>query len=71
MALIEIIDNIRENLDHGTSVLGIFLDLSKAFDLVNHDKLLYKLSHYGIRGSTLGWFRSYLSTFGSFSEALS
>ena len=61
MALIEIIDNIRENLDHGTSVLGIFLDLSKAFDLVNHDKLLYKLSHYGIRGSTLGWFRSYLS----------
>ena len=47
--------------DQNEYVLGIFLDITKVFDLVNHDIVFHKLEHYGFRGHALGFLRSYLS----------
>ena len=59
-ALIKITEKIKESIDKGKYGCGIFIDLRKAFDTVNHDILLLKMEHYGVRGSTLQWFKSYL-----------
>ena len=61
MTLMVMINDISKALDDGDSVIGIFLDFSKAFDNVNHRILLDKLFHYGVRGNALNWFESYLS----------
>ena len=60
-ALIEITEKIKESIDNGKFGCGIFIDLKKAFDTVNHSILLKKLEHYGVRGNLLRWFESYLS----------
>jgi hypothetical protein len=61
LALIETTDGIRKLLDQGEYVLGIYVDLTKAFDTVDHDILLLKLNHYGIRGHANKFFKSYLN----------
>ena len=59
--LINITEAIRKALDEKSYACGVFVDLQKAFDTVNHNILLTKLNYNGIRGSALEWFRSYLS----------
>ena len=60
-AILDIVNNIHSNMDNRKYSCGIFIDLKKAFDTVNHEILLTKLEHYGIRGVINSWFRSYLS----------
>jgi hypothetical protein len=60
-AVHDFVSNIHEAFECKKHSLGVFLDLLKAFDTINHNILLTKLSWYGIRGKALDWFRSYLS----------
>ena len=54
-------DDLAQGLDKGEQVDCILLDFSKAFDKVPHRRLLLKLHHYGIRGNTYNWIKSFLS----------
>ena len=59
-AILQLIDQITRAIDTKEITVGVFLDLSKAFDTVNHNILLHKLHHYGIRNTAQKWFRSYM-----------
>ena len=59
-AILELIGNILESKNLKQHACALFLDLSKAFNTLNHDILLEKLDKYGIRGICNNWFRSYL-----------
>ena len=60
-AILTLLESIQKALDDRQFACGIFIDLEKAFDTLSHDILLEKLNHYGIRGISNDWFRSYLS----------
>ena len=57
----DLVSQVLKNQQQNKYTAALFLDLSKAFDPLNHDLLLNKLEIYGVRGIALDWFRSYLS----------
>ena len=59
MAVIEMVDKISAAIDVNDYSVGLFIDLSKAFDTLDHKILFNKLYHYGIRRVALDWFKSY------------
>jgi hypothetical protein len=61
LAINEFQDIIIKNIKNKLCSLGIFLDLSKAFDTLQHEILINKLQHYGVRGIALQWFQNYLT----------
>ena len=54
-------DKLINSLEKGEYVIGIFLDFSNAIDTIDHDIMLQKLSHHGIKDNALNWCSSYLS----------
>ena len=60
-AILELADRILLEMDKGNTPIAIFLDLSKAFDTLDHTILLQKLKYYGISETSLKWFQSYIT----------
>ena len=60
-ATLELVDTLLQTLDSGKLSISIFLDLSKAFDTLDHTMLINKLKHYGISGTSLNWISNYLT----------
>ena len=61
LALLQVVDSVHKAIDNKKSVVGVYMDLSKASDTINHNILLKKMEFYGIRGPALQWFTSYLN----------
>ena len=60
LAALETVDILLNKLDNKQTPAAIFIDLSKAFDTIDHQILLNKLSYYGIKNTALKWFTNYL-----------
>lgn len=61
MALMEFVEETTSAIEQQKYAVGVFLDLKKAFDTVDHNLLIIKLQKYGIRGQALTWLISYLN----------
>ena len=60
-AILQLINDISSSFERGEYKLGIFIDLPKLFDTVDHEILISKLEYYGIKGKTLKWLESYVN----------
>jgi hypothetical protein len=58
-SLVSLINNVATTIDRNQIAAGVFIDLSKAFDTLDHEILFTKLQHYGIKGVALQWIKSY------------
>ena len=57
--MIDITNRIQEACDNAQYAREIYVDFKKAFDTVNHNILLDKLAHYGVKGIENNWFKTY------------
>ena len=61
MVLLHLYDRLTEAIEANEFTVGVFVDLQKAFDTIEHGILLKKLDHYGMRGVALEWIKCYLT----------
>ena len=59
-ALLSVTDDLLKAMDEKKILILVFMDMSKAFDSINHNTLLFKLRSFGVFPSALEWFKSYL-----------
>jgi len=60
LAIQTMVDTLHDVIENNDLMVGLFIDLSRAFDTISHDILLGKLDYYGIRGTPLNWLADYL-----------
>ena len=66
MAVLDVVSMIKNALYERKFVMGVFMDLQRAFNTINFEILVKKLEHYGFRGVSLSWFKSYLEDWKQF-----
>ena len=62
MTINDLVELVADALDKNISTIGIFIDLRKAFDTLNHEILVKKLEHYGTQGIASKWIIGYLTS---------
>ena len=60
-AAVKLVDHINKEMESGNTLAALYIDLSKAFDTLSFDILLYKLNHYGIKDNAFKLLKSYLT----------
>ena len=61
LALLELVEELTASIDKKNKTIGVFIDLKKAFNTIDHDILLKKLDRYVVRGISNNWAKSYLT----------